>query len=321
MNKTLRIVFMGTPDFAVASLKAIHEAGILIAGVITAPDKPAGRGKKIQSPAVKQFAIENNIVPVLQPQNLKDPTFTEKLKKLNGDIFIVVAFRMLPEVVWSMPVYGTVNLHASLLPHYRGAAPINRVIMNGENKTGVTTFFIEKDIDTGKIILQESIDIEPDEDAGSLHDKLMLLGAELLVKTIHSIANGVYEATPQNILASEEQIKYAPKIFKEDCRINWNKPVRQVYNFIRGLSPYPAAWTEFSNNSEKTTFKIYEASAECAKHNNRPGMILIEENSLKISCTDGFIKVKSLQSSGKKRMATDDFLRGLTNKEKFVSAS
>ncbi len=322
MDKGISIVFMGTPDFAVSSLKAIKEAGICIKGVITAPDKPAGRGKKIQTSAVKKYAIENNIEPVLQPTNLKDPEFNEELKKLGADLFVVVAFRMLPESVWSMPKSGTINLHASLLPNYRGAAPINWAVINGDKKTGVTTFFIEKEIDTGKIIRQETVPIEPEENAGSLHDKLMEVGAKVLVDTINCIDQGYYEAVSQDVLIKKE-LKNAPKIFKDDCKIDWNKPVSEVYNLIRGLSPYPAAWTEIKGEEAKPiNLKIFEASVENAVPEEAPGTLLFEEGpSFKISCTDGYIKILSLQQAGKKRMEAESFLRGFQEAEKYSSAT
>ncbi len=314
---------MGTPDFAVSSLKAIFNSKIQIAGIITAPDKPAGRGKKMQSSAVKKFALENNIEQILQPTNLKDSSFQNELKNLEADLFVVVAFRMLPESIWSMPKLGTINLHASLLPNYRGAAPINWAIINGEKKSGVTTFFIEKEIDTGKIIRQEEVKIENTDSAGSLHDKLMVTGAQLLVETIQNIAAGCYEVIPQNVL-SKSELKKAPKIFKEDCKINWNKPVKEVYNFIRGLSPYPAAWTEFTAmDKQPISFKLFDTSIEEETSKpDKPGTIFYLDNKkLKICCSDGYLFIHSLQQSGKKRMDTESFLRGFSDSKKYNLAT
>jgi methionyl-tRNA formyltransferase len=313
---------MGTPEFAVASLKAIQNSGIHIKGVITAPDKPAGRGKKLTSSAVKQFAVAHQIDPILQPTNLKDPEFQEELKSLSADLFVVVAFRMLPESVWDMPPRGTVNLHASLLPDYRGAAPINWAIINGEKKTGVTTFFIEKEIDTGKIIRSENVNIEQDDTAGSLHDKLMDLGAKVLVETIHNIQDGCYEAVSQDVLVKHKP-KVAPKIFKEDCKIDWHQPVEKIYNLIRGLSPYPAAWTEFlaPATSEKLGFKIFDAEMEESVPAGNPGTIVFGDDWLKICCTNGFLKVTVLQQAGKKRMNTASFLRGFKETDKYTLAT
>ena len=310
---------MGTPDFAVSSLKAIQEAGFKIKGVVTAPDKPAGRGKKLQSSSVKQYALENNIQTILQPTNLKDSSFIEELESLKADLFVVVAFRMLPELVWNMPKLGTVNLHASLLPNYRGAAPINWAIINGEGTTGVSTFFIEKEIDTGNIIMQEEVEIGPDYTAGTLHDTLMEVGADLLVKTINCIDDGCYEAIPQDALI-KENLKPAPKIFKDDCRINWNRPAKEVYNFIRGLSPYPGAWTEYKNLEGKAlNLKIFEASFDEKTLSEEPGSISAPTGKeLLISCQDGHIKIITLQQAGKKRMDSQSFLRGFPEIEKYT---
>lgn len=322
MGRKISVVFMGTPEFAVASLEAIHKENIEIAGVITAPDKPAGRGKKIQYSAIKQYAIDNNLGPVLQPGNLKDADFIASLKQLNADLFIVVAFRMLPEVIWSMPEYGTINLHASLLPQYRGAAPINWAIINGEKQTGVTTFFIEKEIDTGNIIMQETVEITPKDNAGSLHDKLKIVGSEIIIKTIHSIVDGVYVATPQNNLEMVRELKPAPKIFKEDCRIDWSQSAKKIRNFIRGLSPYPAAWTEIQgDNSKSVLMKIFDAEIEEDSAKSNPGDIIFTDNSFKIACKNGFIRIKSLQQAGKKQMLIEDFLRGFNEKDSYNSAT
>ena len=321
MSQSLKVIFMGTPDFAVLSLAKIKESGIEIAGVITAPDKPAGRGKKNQASAVKEYSVRQNIQPILQPANLKDETFLDQLRELNADLFIVVAFRMLPEVVWRMPKFGTINLHASLLPQYRGAAPINWAIINGEKKTGVTTFFIEKEIDTGNIIRQQEVEILPDDTAGSLHDKLMHDGAELLTDTILNIQDGCYEAIMQKNLIGSSELKPAPKIFKEDCKINWENSAENIYNFIRGLSPYPCAWTEFYNGGkDKIVFKIYFAEIEKNRPNSEPGTIIYTNKTVKVACADGYINIKLIQQAGKKRMDTEAFLRGFNEKDKYTVA-
>lgn len=302
----MRIVFMGTPDFAVASLKALIESGFDIAGVITAPDKPSGRGQKINESAVKKFAVEKGL-RIMQPLKLKDPEFIDELRSLKADLQVVVAFRMLPEVVWNMPPKGTINLHASLLPHYRGAAPINWAIINGETETGVSTFFLKHEIDTGDILFIEKVKIEDWETAGDLHDKLMVSGAKLLVKTVKAIESEDYTEIPQDGIAVKE-LKSAPKIFREDCQINWNKHTLEVYNLIRGLSPHPTA---FCTLIEKT-LKIYQAKPELLTHNHKPGFIETDHKSyLKFACSDGWISVLELQLEGKKRMKIDEFLRGV----------
>ncbi len=309
MSEQLRIIFMGTPDFAVESLKALIGNGQQIAAVITAPDKPAGRGKQITSPSVKEYARQAGIDIVLQPPNLKDPVFIEELKSIQADLQVVVAFRMLPEAVWSIPPKGTVNLHASLLPDYRGAAPINWVLINGETETGVTTFFIEKDIDTGKIIYQDKVEITPEMNAGELHDILMTRGAQLLVKTVNAIAENDYPAVPQGAA-----LHPAPKISKEDCRINWNQEAEHIYNFIRGLSPYPAAWTEMTDRNTAVFLKIYESRQEKINHSHEAGTLLSDESDyLKIAVPGGFISILNLQMAGKKRMNIKEFLRGFKN--------
>lgn len=302
----MKIVFMGTPDFAVASLNALLDADFDIVGVITAPDKPAGRGQKINESAVKRFAVQRGL-RVLQPVKLKDPDFLNELKSLNADIQVVVAFRMLPELVWNMPPKGTINLHASLLPQYRGAAPINWAIINGEKRSGVSTFFLKQEIDTGDLLFAEEIDIEDDDTAGVLHDKLMVIGAGLLVKTIRAIEAGKYKEIPQNTY-QENELKKAPKIFREDCQINWDRPVKEVYNLIRGLSPYPAAFCHLQDK----TLKIYYAIAEEKPISDKPGDILTDNKTyLKFACRDGLISVLELQLEGKKRMKVDEFLRGV----------
>lgn len=307
--KEPRIVFMGTPDFAVGCLKALHEAGKNIAGVITVPDKPAGRGQQVQQSAVKQYALEKGLT-ILQPEKLKDPAFLEELRALNADLQIVVAFRMLPEVVWSMPPLGTFNLHASLLPQYRGAAPINRAVMNGEKVTGVTTFFLDKEIDTGKVIFREEVQIGEDETAGELHDRLMDIGARLVVRTVDAIRDEQVKPVAQEELISGE-LKHAPKIFREDCRIDWRKDVQHNYNFIRGLSPYPAAYTELQGPAgEKIQLKIYKASVYNNERLQSGSIRVKDKKELYIACSDGELKIDDLQLAGKKRMRTEDFLRG-----------
>jgi methionyl-tRNA formyltransferase len=301
----MRIIFMGTPDFAVASLDALINAGLNIVAVVTAPDKPAGRGQKLNESAVKKYAVEKGL-PVLQPVKLKDPEFIEALKAFNADLQVVVAFRMLPEIVWNMPPKGTINLHASLLPDYRGAAPINWAVINGENQTGVSTFFLQHEIDTGNVIFSETVEIGDDETAGIVHDKLMQTGAELLVKTVKAIETGDYTETPQKHVAGSEP-KHAPKIFKEDCLINWNQPAQKVFDHIRGLSPHPAAYTMFKDK----TFKIYTAELLHKEPGIQPSGFLSDSKTyLNFACLDGFISVKDIQIEGKKRMSVEEFLRG-----------
>lgn len=298
------IVFMGTPEFAVASLEALLNAGEDVAAVITAPDKPAGRGQKLQESAVKKFAHAHQL-PVLQPTNLKDPAFLSELKAFQADLQVVVAFRMLPEVVWNMPPKGTINLHASLLPQYRGAAPINHAIINGETETGVSTFLLQHEIDTGNILFSEKVAIGPDDTASDLHDKLMTVGAGLLVDTVKAVQKGEIAGQPQPM--DRGDLKPAPKIHKEDCLIDWNQPVRKVYNFIRGLSPYPTAYTSL----EGKVLKIYGASPEESPVEQNPGTVDSDGKSyLKFACNDGYIRVTDLQIQNKKRMSVTDFLRG-----------
>ena len=300
----MKIVFMGTPDFAVASLSALVEAGFDVVGVVTAADKPAGRGQKLQESAVKQYAIGKGI-PVLQPLKLKDPEFINELQNLKAELQVVVAFRMLPEVVWDMPSKGTINLHASLLPQYRGAAPINHAIINGEKESGVTTFFLKHEIDTGDVISSESVSIADDETAGDLHDKLMQVGAGLLVKTVTAITNLDYEEQPQ---PDVEELKHAPKIFKEDCLIDWNKANQAVYNMIRGLSPYPTAFTKLNDK----TLKVFKAEMEDKEPGIASGGFLTDGKTfLKFATRDGFIKLLDIQYEGKKRMTIEEFLRGV----------
>ncbi len=310
----LRIVFMGTPEIATAALEAILQNDYTVAGVVTAADKPAGRGRKLQMSSVKQFALEQGL-PVLQPQNLKDPSFLEELKSLQAHVQVVVAFRMLPMAVWDMPALGTFNMHASLLPQYRGAAPINHAIINGETRTGVTTFFLDKEIDTGKIIAQKETEITPYDTAGSLHDKLKILGAELIIETLDMIgANKVQPINQQALINDPTALKKAPKIFREDCRINFDDKAQDICNLIRGLNPVPGAFTELNIGEQKDfVMKIFEASP-CPEHHDLESGILFTDNKnyIKISTSDGFIDIKMLQAAGKKKMKTSDFLRGYT---------
>ncbi len=307
----LKILFSGTPDFAVESLKILFENGYNICGVITAPDKPAGRGMQMQQSAVKKYAQSKGLF-ILQPEKLKDPAFLLQVASLNADLHIVVAFRMMPEQLWSMPRLGTLNLHASLLPQYRGAAPINRAIMNGETTTGVTTFFLKHEIDTGDIILSDKVDIGTTEIAGELHDRLMHIGAALVLKTVQQIEKGNLSTTPQNSIAST--IKHAPKIFKNDCIINWSDKTSTVFNQIRGLSPYPGAFTLLEDKNGKTlTLKIYIASVVENKELLEAGKIISDNKSfLNLATSDGVISIKELQLEGKKRMNVEDFLRGFS---------
>ena len=309
--KSLRIVFMGTPDFAVATLGCLLMNGFNVVAVITAPDKPAGRGRKITKSAVKEFA-ELSYLPIIQPDNLKDPAFINTLKKLKADVFIVVAFRMLPEAVWKLPSAGTINLHASLLPQYRGAAPVNHAIINGETETGVTTFFIDDKIDTGSILLREKVQIFPFENAGDLHDRLMRHGARLVIRTLAGLANNNLKPQSQSkLIFPGEALKTAPRIMAEDCIIDWKKESVKIHNFIRGLAPYPCARSFLKEGSEKLLFKIYESQPEPEKHRFKPGQLISDgKYFLKIACEDGYINILNLQLEGKKRMNTVEFLRG-----------
>ncbi|MBD1428536.1 methionyl-tRNA formyltransferase [Sphingobacterium litopenaei] len=301
----MRIVFMGTPDFAVASLKALLDAGENVVAVITAPDKPAGRGQKLNKSAVKVFA-EANALPVLQPEKLRDPQFIEELKSYNADLQVVVAFRMLPEMVWNMPPMGTINVHASLLPQYRGAAPINHAVINGEKQSGVTTFLLQHEIDTGNILLSTKVDIAETDNAGILHDKLMNAGAETLIKTIEGLRNNTIKPIPQEDFKIED-LKHAPKIFKEDCLIDWNNSTEKIYNLIRGLSPYPTAFTYLHGK----VLKVYEAEKEIQSHQKESGTYETDGKTyLKFATNDGFINLKMIQIEGKKRMEINEFLKG-----------
>ena len=311
-GKELRIVFMGTPDFAVASLKALVDGGYNVVGVITAPDKPAGRGNLITESAVKKYAVENNL-KVLQPEKLKNPDFLAELENLKADLQIVVAFRMLPEVVWNMPPLGTFNLHGSLLPHYRGAAPLNWAVINGETKTGVTTFLLDHEIDTGKILFKRETPIDENETVGDVHDRLMEIGAKLVVETVDAIAEGYIQPIPQTELIEGTEIKHAPKIFKEDCKIDWNKDSESIRNLIRGLSPYPAAWTNmvYQKNGTEIMTKLFFAQKTDSIKNASPGTIETDGKTfLNVACKNGWLQISDLQIAGKKRMKTDEFLRG-----------
>ncbi len=320
--KSLRIVFMGTPEFAVATLGSLLMNGFNVVGVVTAPDKPAGRGRKMTRSAVKEFA-EFSYLPIIQPDNLKDPAFINTLRKLKADIFIVVAFRMLPEAVWSLPSIGTVNLHASLLPQYRGAAPINHAIMNGETETGVTTFFIDEKIDTGSILLREKVQIFPFENAGDLHDRLMRNGARLVIRTLAGLANNNLKPQLQSkFIVPGEVLKTAPKIMSDDCIIDWKKEAVKIHNFIRGLAPYPCARSFLKEGSETLLFKIYESEPETEKHRYNPGHVISDgKYFLKIACKDGFMNILNLQLEGKNRMNTVEFLRGFRIARHSISVS
>jgi methionyl-tRNA formyltransferase len=303
----LKIVFMGTPDFAVGILDTIYRNNYEIVGVITAPDKPAGRGQKVSMSAVKVYALEKNL-RLLQPTNLKSEEFLDELRSLNANLQVVVAFRMLPEVVWKMPKLGTFNLHASLLPQYRGAAPINWVIINGESKTGVTTFFIDDKIDTGAMILSKETEIASNETAGELHDRLMHLGSEAVIETLQQIELGNVTTTLQE---EKGEIKTAYKLNKENCKIDWNQSGSAIFNHIRGLCPYPAAWTFIKDGDNEWNVKLYDCEFEAAQHNFTPGQLLTTKKELKVATKDGFIKVNSLQFPGKKKMQTHELLNGI----------
>lgn len=303
---------MGTPEFAVEALRRLVEGGYNVVGVITMPDKPAGRGHHVQYSAVKEYALSQNL-PLLQPEKLKDEDFIEALKAWKADLQIVVAFRMLPEIVWNMPRLGTFNLHASLLPQYRGAAPINWAIINGDKETGITTFFLDHEIDTGKVIQQVHVSIAETDNVGVIHDKLMMLGGDLVVETVDHIIDGSIAPIPQGEIKVEGELRPAPKIFKETCHIQWNQSTEQVYNLVRGLSPYPAAWSELCTaNGEKTIIKIYESRKASEKNtSDTPGSIKTDDKHyLKVATADGYLEILQLQMPGKKRMAIEDFLRG-----------
>lgn len=303
----LRIVFMGTPEFAVGILDTIYQHNYDIVGVITAADKPAGRGQKVKYSAVKEYALEKGL-NLLQPTNLKDEAFLEELKNLKANLQVVVAFRMLPEAVWKMPKLGTFNLHASLLPQYRGAAPINWAVINGETTTGVTTFFIDDKIDTGAMILKQQLEIGPDENAGELHDRLMDLGKDAVIKTLTLIENGNAKTTVQ---PTDDDVKTAYKLNRENCKIDWTKPGREIHNLIRGLSPYPAAWCFFQDNGQEWNVKIYETLFIEEKHDKIVGSIIADKKEISVAVKDGFIKIESLQFPGKKKMTSRELLNGM----------
>lgn len=307
----LRIVFMGTPEFAVGILDTIVKNNFEVVGVITAADKPAGRGQKLKFSAVKEYALEHNL-RLLQPTNLKDETFLEELKSLNANLQVVVAFRMLPKAVWEMPKFGTFNLHASLLPNYRGAAPINWAIINGETKTGVTTFFIDDKIDTGATILSMEVEINSEESAGVLHDTLMNLGSEAVVETLHLIENG--KADPK-VQVDSDDIKTAYKLNKDNCKIDWNKSGKEIHDLIRGLSPYPAAWTFFKDKEQEWNVKIYEAKFTSEEHSETIGRIFTTKKEMKIATQDGYIEIVQLQFPGKKNLKTSELLNGISLSE------
>ncbi len=308
----IRIVYFGTPEFAASQLEAILTAGYEVAAVVTMPDKPAGRGKKIQFSDVKKTALEHQL-PLLQPEKLKDPAFLQELEAFHADLFVVVAFRMLPAVVWKMPPMGTFNLHASLLPQYRGAAPINHAIINGETETGLTTFFLNEEIDKGEVIMREKVAIRPDETAGELHDELMLLGNRLVVETIRKIERHDIQPITQEELAAGATLKEAPKIFKDFCFIRWNRCCADIYNHIRGLSPYPAAHTTLkSDQGETLELKVYASEIDKTRPTVSPGTVVTDAKTfMKVAANDGFILLTIIQQAGKKAMKIDEFLRGI----------
>lgn len=318
----MRIIFYGTPDFAVATLDKIKAMDHDLVAVVTAPDKPAGRGRKLKASPVKEYALKNNI-PVLQPTNLKAASFQQELQQLRPDLQVVVAFRMMPESVWALPPHGTFNIHASLLPQYRGAAPINYAIINGEKESGVTSFILQKEIDTGNIIDFKKVAIEPDDTAGDLHDKLMACGAKLAVETIQKIDQGNLTPIPQDQLIQDPKtLKTAHKIFKDDCKIDWTQPIDRIYNLIRGLSPYPTAYTYFIDNEGiKKSVKIFSAKKEYSTNAYETKSLLSDEqNYIKVVCPDGIISIEELQIQGKKRMDTKSFLRGFKMDGKWAVA-
>ena len=308
----MKIIYFGTPEFAASQLEAIINAGYEVAAVVTMPDKPAGRGKKIQFSEVKKTAIEHKL-PLLQPEKLKDPDFLKDLESFHADLFVVVAFRMLPSVVWKMPPLGTFNLHASLLPQYRGAAPINHAIINGEKETGLTTFFLNEEIDKGQVIMRQSIEIRPDETAGELHDELMHMGNQLVVETIKKIEHHDIQTVAQEELAAGNVLKDAPKIFKDFCNIDWSRDCQSIYNHIRGLSPYPAAHTRLiPQEGEPIDLKVFTSQIEITEHSKPTGEVITDGKTfLKVAAKDGYIQLTTLQQAGKKAMNIADFLRGM----------
>lgn len=307
----MKIIYMGTPDFAVEPLRILLDNGYNVVAVVTMPDKAIGRHHdQLQSSPVKKFAVERGL-PVLQPEKLKDPAFLEELRSYEADLQVVVAFRMLPEVVWDMPRLGTFNLHAALLPQYRGAAPLNWAVIHGDKETGVTTFFLDHDIDTGRIIMQERCPIHETDNVGDVHDRLMVLGSELVLKTVRAIEDGTATSVPQEQFMTDEPLRHAPKIFKETCRIDWQAGLRPVYNFVRGLSPYPASWTQLVGEDGKAQdVKIYATHMQEAAHDEAPGTLRIEGSVLKVATPGGWLCIDELQVAGKKRMRVADFLRG-----------
>lgn len=311
-KQDLRIIYMGTPDFAVGPLKTLVESGFNVVAVVTGMDKPQGRGRKIQPTPVKEFAVEHNI-PVLQPEKLKNPDFLDQLKAYNADLQVVVAFRMLPEVVWNMPKMGTFNLHAALLPQYRGAAPLNWAVINGEKKTGVTTFMLDKDIDTGKIMLQQEVAIEDTDTVGTVHDKLMLIGQDLVKETVEKLLKGNMKFIDQDSLIGKgTQLKHAPKIFKDDCRINFENDAESIHNLVRGLSPYPAAFTSINVKGKMMGLKVFETKTEITDNHEVAGTLKTDNKTFaKISCKNGWIYLTDVQLEGKKRMKIVEFLRGI----------
>lgn len=312
MANTFRIVYMGNPDFAVRPLEIMLQHNYNVVAVVTGQDKPAGRGKKINESAVKVFAKEKNL-PILQPETLKDEVFLQELQTLNIDLIVVVAFKMLPKVVWQIPKIGTINIHASLLPQYRGAAPINWAIINGEKKTGVTSFLINEVIDTGNILLQKEVDIADDETAGTLHDKLQESGSQLLLETLQLLENGKTQGIDQKTMfQNESDLKPAPKIFKDTCKINWNDSTENINNHIRGFSPYPGAWTQIQKNNTISVFKIFVAHCIIENHTLPVGVIVNKNNSIAITTQDGFIQPIEIQIEGKRRMNIHDFLNGFS---------
>ena len=316
-KKDLKIIFFGTPDFAVESLSRLVDGGYNVVAVVTMPDKPAGRGRQLQQSDVKRYAVEHGL-PVLQPVSLKDEAFLEQLRSYGAQLFIVIAFRMLPEAVWQMPSLGTFNLHASLLPRYRGAAPINWAVMNGDTETGVTTFFLKHEIDTGDVIQQRSCPIGRHDNVEAVYDRLMVMGADMVLETVDAIIAGTVKPIPQDqMLTAGQQPTPAPKIFKDTCRIDWRRPAEDLYNRIRGLSPYPAAWTTLVDESggEVTTLKVYQTGEPVPFADGEspaPGALKADRKTLMVACADGWLQVLSLQQAGKKRMDTDAFLRGFT---------
>ncbi len=319
MDKPLRIVYMGNPDFAVRPLKVMLEENYNIVAVVTGQDKPAGRGKKLSESAVKQYAQQQNL-PILQPESLKSEEFVETLRQYDADLIVVVAFKMLPKIVWQIPKIGTINIHASLLPQYRGAAPINWAIINGEKKTGVTSFIINEVIDTGNILLQKEVDITDDETAETLHDKLQESGSQLLLDTLKLLENGTVTGISQEQLISDKtNLKPAPKIFKDTCKINWNKDSKSIYDFIRGISPYPGAWTLLRKKETNTIFKIFSAKYTIETHNFTPGHIVEKNNSIALATSNGFIQPTEIQLEGKKRMTIHECMNGFSFSDAIIA--